>query len=615
MSNKVKNFEFKAEMKQLLKLIVHSLYTHPEVFLRELISNSSDALNKVRFLSITNNEIANPEEELKIKITLDKDNQTFSIEDTGIGMSYEDLRNQLGTVASSGTLKFLDTIKDEKSGEFDGHLIGQFGVGFYSVFMVTDQVTVETKYALDDSPAYRWTSNGEESFTIEEISKDVRGTKITFKLKDEYKEFVEEYRIKNVINRYSNFVDFPLYIGENRENTVQAIWHRKKDDVKPEELNEFYKFISNDFQDPLGHIQLAIEGNINFKALIFIPQTAPPQLFNEDYDKSLHLYSSKIFIQDDAKGLIPDYMKFLKGVVDTEDLPLNVSREVTQSSPYMAKIKNIITSKILGLLEDWAENDQEKFNIFISQFGPIFKTGINQDFSNKDRIVDLLRFESTITEPGKITSFKEYKSRMRDDQKEIYYISGSHKDSLIKNPNLEYFKKKEIEVLLLTDPVDVFTIPYLQEYDGTPIKSIDKADVNIEEDSVDDKLLGEDASAVVTLFKDILGDKVEDVRISNRLVDSPVTLVVGEQGLDIQIEKMMLMMDKDFAGSKKIMEINLGHQIIKNISKIIKNEPESVKVKKIVLQLYDSTMLLEGYLKDPNEFVIRMNDLIIEATK
>ena len=607
-------FEFKAEMKQLLKLIINSLYTNPEVFLRELVSNSSDALNKVRLKKLTEQNIINKDDELKIKIDVDKDKQTFSIEDNGIGMTEDDLVNRLGTVASSGTAEFLSEY--QKSGKkLDAEMIGRFGVGFYATFMVTDEIIVETRHADQGSKAYRWISSGEDSFEIEEIEREDKGTKISFKLKDEFKEFAEEYKIKSTLQKYSNFVEFPIYLGKEKVNTVTALWHKKKEEIKNDELNEFYKFISNDYQDPLGHIHLDMEGTVNFKALLFIPQTAPPQLFRENIESTVHLYSSKVFIQDDAKGLLPDYLKFVKGVVDTEDLPLNVSREVTQNSPLMAKIKNILTKKVLSLLEDWAENDKDKYKNFFMEFGPLFKTGVNSDFTNKDRIVELLRFESSDTKEEELTSFNGYVYRMQADQKEIYYATGNTKDQILKNPNLEYFRKNDIEVLYLTDPVDIFTIPYLQEYDGKNLVSVEKADIDLDKDSTDKSESDSEAvKSIVKQFKDTLGDKVEDVRESKRLVDSPVTLVVGQQGQDPQMEKMMKMIDKNYQSSKKILELNPNHPIIRNLSKLNIANPGDPMLKNTIQQLYEGAMLKDGDLQSPADFVDRMHEFIEKAT-
>lgn len=615
-TQKTQEFEYKAEMKQLLHLIINSLYTHPEVFLRELISNASDALNKIRFRMLTDTNVLDADAELKIQIELDSDKKTFSIEDTGIGMTKDDLVSQLGTVASSGTLEFLKQMK-ENNKPLDASMIGQFGVGFYSVFMVTDEVTVETRHASKNSKAYRWTSSGEGKFTIEEIDKPNRGTRISFKLKDDHKDFSEEHRVKSVIKRYSNFVDFPIYVGKEQVNRVTALWQKPKDQVREEELNEFYKFVSNDFNPPMGHLHLSIEGVVNFKALVFIPETAPPVFMKEHLEKSLQLYSNKIFIQDDCTELLPEYLRFARGVVDTEDLPLNVSREVTQSSPVMAKIRNTLTSKILAFLEDWAKNDKNKYQKFYKNFGQIFKLGVNSDFKNKDKLVELLRFESTKTEQDELRSLKQYVADMKEEQKEIYYLSGEHRDQVVRNPNLEYFRKNDIEVLLLTDPMDTFSIPNLGEYDEKPLKSIDKADLDLKEEKEDDKeALSENLSnSLIEIFKKTLGDKVEDVIPSKRLVDSPVTLVIGKEGMDRQMERMMRMMNQEYQGTKKILAVNLSHPLIKNLGKKIVGDASDPLLRKSILQLYEGALLLEGDLSSPTEYVNRMTELMVEATK
>jgi molecular chaperone HtpG len=610
----VREFEYKAEMKQLLHLIVHSLYTHPEIFIRELVSNSSDALNKIRFRRLTDNSINNPELELKIEIEVDDKAQTFSITDSGIGMNYDDLISRLGTIASSGTLDFLNKIKEEQK-TFDANLIGQFGVGFYSVFMVTDEITVETRHADKGAKSYRWKSLGETKFQVEEIPEIPRGTRISFRLKDEYKEYSLSFQVINILKKYSNFVDFPVYVNKEKVNSVTALWHKSKDDVTTEELNEFYKFISNDFNPPLGHLQLALEGSVNFKALLFIPENAPPSLFQDALEKSVQLYSSKIFIQDNCKELLPDYLRFVKGVVDTEDLPLNISREVTQSSPVMTKIKNLITSKILVLLEEWFDNDRPKYEKFFRNFGSLLKTGVNSDFTNKSKITDLLLFESSEKNKDEYVTLKEYVQKMDSEQKEIYYMLGDHRDIIEKNPNLEFFKKKGIEVLYLTDPVDVFTIPYIFEYEKKQLKSIDKADIDLNlEESTNEKLTDENSKSLLDLFKEILGDKVENVIESKRLVDSAVTLVVGKEGLDPQVEKIMQYMDKNYSLSKKILEVNTSHQLIKNLSKIYIDDKTNPLLRDTMMQLYESALLIEGKLTSIPEFIKRMTEIMTQAT-
>ncbi|HHL72336.1 MAG TPA: molecular chaperone HtpG [Bacteroidetes bacterium] len=614
---KIKEFEYKAEMKQLLNLIVHSLYTHKDVFLRELISNASDALHKIRFRQLTDKDVLDADAELKISIRVDKDKRTFSIEDTGIGMTEADLMERIGTVASSGTLEFLEQARAEGK-ELDANLIGQFGVGFYSVFMVTDEVTIETRHADKESTGLRWKSDGSGTYTIEEIDRPHRGTTISFTLKEDAADFAEEFHVKHIIKKYSNFVDFPIYVGEEKVNTVQALWHKAKDDIKEEELNEFYKFISNDFDEPLSHLYLSLEGTVSFRALLFIPKKAPFDLFHDlQQEKSLHLYSSKVFIQDDCKALLPDYLRFVKGVVDTEDLPLNVSREVTQSSPVMAKIRSILTSKILAHFEDMAEKEPGKYATLYKNFGPLLKTGINSDFDNRDKIIELLRFGTTKTGKDEYISLKQYVERMQEGQKEIYYLAGEHRELLLKNPKLEYFRKHEYEVLLLTDPVDVFVVPSITEYDKKPLKSIDKADIDLDAGKDEDsEALNEDlASALISVFKETLGDKVEDVVASKRLVDSPVTLVVGKEGMDSQMEKMMKMMNQEYSGSKRILEVNISHPLIKNLSRLNLGDSTNPLLRKSIVQLYEAAQLIDGNLTSPMEFVQRMTEIMEEATK
>jgi molecular chaperone HtpG len=560
----LREIEFKAEMKQLLNLIVHSLYTHPEVFLRELVSNSSDALNKLRFERLTNFEIYQPERELQIKISLDKENATFTLEDSGIGMTEDEVINQIGTVASSGTLNYLNMLKEQKKSP-DSNLIGQFGVGFYSVFMVTDEVTLETKSSKPEAKAVKWVSKGEDKFSLEDSDRTERGTKITFKLKEEFKEFAEEYKIKSLLKKYSNFVDFEIFVNHDKVNSVQAIWHKKKEDVYEEELNDFFKFISNDFENPLGHLHLNIEGNINFKALLFIPNTAENYMMREMSSKTLHLYSNRVFISDEITDILPDYLKFVKGVVDTEDLPLNVSREVIQSSPATVKIKQILTTRILQYLEEISMNDKTTYDEFFSKFGILFKMGVTSDFQNKDKIVELLRFGSSHVEKNQLTGFTEYVARMKPDQNEIFYTTGDNYDSVHRNPNLEYFRKNDLEVIYLTEPIDLFIFPYIFEFDKKQVVSIEKHEIK-KEDEVNTPDTSDKVNELISRFKEVLGDNVEDVRISYRLVSSPITLVAGEQGMDAQTEKMMKMLDKDFIGSKKVLEINPEHELIKYLS-------------------------------------------------
>lgn len=608
-------FEFKAEMKQLLDIIIHSLYTNTEIFVRELVSNSSDALNKVRFIKLTNNDILDFSKELEIHITLDKENKTFKISDNGLGMTKDDLIGKLGTIASSGTKEFIKQIK-QSDGKIDGKMIGQFGVGFYSLFMVTDEVTVQTRSFENDSTAYKWISSGENDFIIEESDKKDRGTTITFKLKDEYSEFAEDWKIKSILNKYSNFIDFDIFVNNEKVQNTDAIWYKKKENVKDEEYIEFYKFITHDYNEPLTWLHLNIEGNINFNSIVYLPKNAPNNLFSEDYKKTIHIYTNRVFIQDNAEHLLPDYLKFIKGVLDTEDLPLNVSRELTQNTPLISKISKILTKRILNWLEDLSESKPEEYQTFFKNFGSMFKLGVSNDSENKDKILGLLRFESTKTKDGELTSLKDYISRMDENQKEIIYVSGESRQSLEKNPNLEYFKKKEIEVLLLTDPSDIFTVPYYGTFDSKSFNSIDK--VEIEQNDEDEgkiEKLGDDVSkSLLSAIKKVLENKVEDVIESKRLVNSPVTLVAGKDGLDQEMERMMKLMDKNFSSSKKILEINTSHQLIKNISKKYIESGENLEFRELVEQLYDSALLISGELKSSTDFIQRLYSFMEKAT-
>ncbi len=609
-------YEYKAEMKELLHLLVHSLYTHQEIFLRELVSNSSDALNKARFRKLTDKDILSHDTPLQIKITLDKEAGELAVEDTGIGMTREDLVERIGTVASSGTKAFLAQLKAQDK-PLDGQLIGQFGVGFYSVFMVADKVTIETRSAEPDSTGYRWTSDGAGTFSIEEIERVERGTRITLHLKEDARDFAEAYRIQTIIKKYSNFVDFPIYVDGEQVNTVKALWHKQKDEINEDELNEFYKFISNDFMPPLGHLLLHLEGVVNFRALLFIPEKAPPALFRDEEYQKLHLYSNNVFIQDDCKGLLPDYLKFVRGVVDAEDIPLNVSREVTQSSPIMSKIRSILTGKVLGLLEDWEKDDPEKYATLFREFGPLIKTGISTDFKNKDRIIDLFLFPSTRLEKGSLTSLKDYVGRMKEDQTEIYYLLGEHRDVLERNPNLEYFNRHEIEVLLMDDPVDAFMITHLETYQEKPVVSIEKADIDLKQDQelAREALDQEDANTLTAQFKVTLGDRVEDVIVSRRLVESPVTLVVGKSGVDAQMERMLKMMDQNYVSASKILEINPVHPLIKNLSRMVEGEGDADLVEKVIVQLYEGALLTDGNLSQTSDYIARMTELMVKATE
>ena len=606
----IQEFEYRAEMQQLLHLIVHSLYTHREIFLRELLSNAADALNKVRFQQLSDHTLE--DEAYKITITLDAEANTISVEDTGIGMTHDDLTARIGTIASSGTLAFLDEMKKADK-PVDAHMIGQFGVGFYASFMVADEVVIETRHAVKDAQGLRWRSSGAGSYTIESMDRARRGTKVILHLKEDAEDFHKPFRIRQVIRKYSNFIEFPIYLEDGQINTVKALWRKPKDSITDDERAEFYKFITNDFQDPLGHVHLHIEGIVNFDALLFVPSKAPAGLFQGEDQKSVHLYSSGVFIQDDAHALLPDYLRFVRGVVDTDDLPLNVSREVTQKSPVTTKIRATLANKTLGMLKEWAGEDGDRYDAFFAEFGPLFKTGLATEFSRRSEYLDLLRYASTNVEKGKTTSLADYVSRMQDGQESIYYLLADHMDTALRSPNLEYFRSKGIEVLLMVDPVDVFTVMHLQAFDEKPLQSIEQADLDLEAGK-EDALSGEAEDGLLALFRIRLGDRIQDVKASRRLVDSAATLVVSSEGMDTQMERMMKMMNQDFEASKKVLEVNTAHPLMKNIWALKEAGERDDLIDQAMEQVYEGALLIDGNLTQTAGFVDRMTDLMVEAT-
>jgi molecular chaperone HtpG len=493
-------------------------------------------------------------------------------------------------------------------------MIGRFGVGFYSAFMVADEIVVETRAAGEESSGYRWVSRGEGTFSVEPVERLETGTTVTVHLTEEHAGFAEEYRVREVIRRYSNFVSFPIFLGGVQVNKVQPLWRKHRDEITDKELDEFYKFVANDYASPLGHLHLELEGRVNVRSLLFIPSAAPQNLFGDENARGLHLYSNNIFIQDDNRDLLPDYMKFVRGVVDTEDLPLNVSREVTQSSPAMARIRSTLTARILGLLEDWAASEEEKFDTFVSQFGAMLKAGLAEDVTNRDRLVALLRYESSRTLPGEKTSLASYVERMRPDQKEIYYVLASSRATAEASPNIEYFKSREIEVLFFTDPMDVFTVPHLGPFRDHEFVSVERAEIKDAESPEHEKL---SPSVRENLLKEMrlhLKGRVEDVRLSRRLVDSVATLVAGDRGLDAQTERVLKMIDDKYQGGSRVLEINPDHDLIANLARLL-GEGHKERFREAATQIYEAALLLDGNLPHPSEFVRRMTSYMVEATR
>lgn len=609
----VEQFEYKAEMQQLLHLIVNSLYTNQDIFLRELISNASDALNKARFQQLTDHS-GGDHPNLQITITLDGDAKTLSIEDTGIGMTREDLTDRLGTIASSGTLDF---IKEQKSSDkpVDAGMIGQFGVGFYSAFMVAEEIELETLHAGESSEPLIWKSDGTGTYSIRPGTRKEHGTRITLHLKEDAKDYAEEARVRMIIRKYSNFVDFPIHLGSDQVNTIKALWKKRKDDITQEEIGEFYKFVTGDYSDPFGHLHLQIEGMLSFEALLFIPERAQTPFFREDHRSDLHLYCSGVFVRDDAEELLPDYLKFVRGVVDTDDLPLNVSREVTQNSPVARRIRSTLTGKILGLLKEWAGGNSEKYAKFFANFGAVLKIGLGPwgDTSRRDDLLELMRYPST--DGSSLVSLQEYVERMQPDQKSIYYLLSDSLESARKSPHLEVFAQKGIEVLLLPDPVDAITIPNI-EFKEKRFTSVTGAELDLGETIETASLPGDDVDTLLSLFRIQLGERIQDVTASKRLVDSAATLVAAKDGMDPQMERMMKSMNPDYEGGQKVLEVNTDHPLMKNILALKSSEEDQDSlIKETIDQVYEGALLLDGNLSEPSAFVARMTRILVEATR
>jgi molecular chaperone HtpG len=615
--------EFKTEVKQLLDLVIHSLYSNKEIFLRELVSNASDAIDRARFESLTNSEILEGDSDWKIKISRDEKAGTITISDNGIGLDKETAVDNLGTIARSGTKNFIEQLKAAGSTN-NPELIGQFGVGFYSSFMVADKVTVVSRKA--KSPAICWESTGDGSYTMEEATREKRGTDITLHLKEDAKEFLNEWSLRGLVKKFSDYVEHPVVMDTEKEkgkieeetlNARKAIWLKNKSEVTEEEHNEFYKHTARDFTNPLKAIHFSAEGASEFKALVYIPSKAPFNMFDQDHKIGVHLYVKRIFIMDDCKKLLPDYLRFVKGVVDSSDLPLNVSREILQDTKEMEKIKKSLVNKVLSTLLEMKEKEADKYQQFFSEFGKILKEGIHFDYENKEKLLDLLMFESTHTDKDVKTSLSGYVDRMREEQKEIYYLTGETIAELRTSPYLERFKTKSMEVLFMTDAVDEWILPDVNEFKGKKLKAANRGDLEIDDASekkahADNEKLFKD---LVKALQEKLPD-VKEVKVSSRLTDSACCLVGEENSPGAHMEKIYKAMGQDVPMQKSVLEINPSHPLIRNLQIIHSKKGSEQKLADYAATLYDQALLLEGKkLKDPIGFIKRINELLTEDSK
>ncbi|GAN33452.1 MAG: molecular chaperone HtpG [Candidatus Brocadia sp. AMX2] len=625
MTEKMKHeegFEFQAEIKKLLNILSHSLYTHKEVFLRELISNASDALTKIRYYSLTNPDYEGKDLPLEININVDEKSKILTISDTGIGMTKDEIIQNVGTIAKSGSLDFIANLSEQA--KKDSNIIGQFGVGFYSVFMVADEVRIRTKSYKKDEPAFEWHSDGTGKYFLNPIEKERRGTDIVVHLKDDEKEYTEKSRIQSIIKKYSNFVSFPIMVCGERANQITAIWKEPKKNITEEQYNEFYKFISNTEDIPLFRLHTSAEAPIQFSSIVYCPSTNYETYGFKKLEHGLQLYSNKILIQSDCKLLLPEYLRFVRGVVDSADIPLNISRETFQDNRIIHKMKSILVKQIITLLQDLAKNEKEKYETFWRQFGRILKEGVHFDFENRDQLSHLLRFNSsTCTDASGLISLKEYIDRMKPEQKEIYYITAVNRETIEKSPYLEIFRKKDVEVLYLTDPNDEFILSGLHEFEKKPIRSADQANLDLLKDT-EKKIVdtSEEPQNYEAIFKHLLktikvtlADKVIDVKESNRLVDSPCCLVNPDGVPSVHVQKLIQMVDGNYKISKKIMEINRKNRMIQNLARMNENPSYQLLIEKMVQQLFENALMQDGVVFDPTAMVPRLNELMEELTK
>ena len=638
MSKQTLNFQ--AEVAQLLHLVTHSLYSNKEIFLRELISNASDACDKLRFEALNNGALWEDAPNLEVRVSFDKDAKTLTISDNGIGLTEQEAIDNLGTIAKSGTRDFLSKLgaEQKENAKEQGSLIGQFGVGFYSGFMVADKITVESRKAgLTPSEAVRWVSGGTGEFEVENIIRSARGTSVTLHLREDAMEYASSWRVKSIINKYSDHISLPILMvkeewkeGEDGKdggmvatgewetvNKASALWTRPKKDITSEQYIEFYKQIAMDGEAPLAWSHNRVEGSTEYTQLLYLPSKAPHDLWNRDKKAGLKLYVKRVFIMDDAEALMPSYLRFVKGVVDSADLPLNVSRELLQESRDVKSIREGNTRRVLTILEDLATSgddaEKAKFGSFYGEFGAVLKEGLGEDFSNREKLAKLLRFASSTTDTVSV-SFADYKARMKEGQEAIYYITADTIAGAKNSPQLEVFKKKGIEVLLMTDRVDEWALNYLHEFDGTPLQSVAKGAVDLGklQDDAEKKAAEEAAESfkpTLEKLKAALKDKAEDVRVTTRLVDSAACLVVQDHGMSTQLARMLKQAGQEAPETKPILEVNAEHALVKKLEASTANEALFGDLAHI---LFDQALLAEGGLpEDPAAYVKRVNSLLV----
>jgi molecular chaperone HtpG len=602
-------FEFQAEIKQLLDIVIHSLYTEKEIFVRELVSNASDALEKLRHTQLTEKDIFEDSQALEIHVSTDETAKTITIQDYGIGMTRDELVKNLGTIAHSGSKQFLKSLSE--GGQKNSNLIGQFGVGFYSAFMVAKTVKVYSHSWKKDEPGHVWTSDGSGSYEVEAAEGVSRGTKIVIELKDECSEYATDGRIKDILERYSAFVSFPIKLNAKHINTVTALWLRSKNEIKEEEYTEFYKFQSHAYDEPLMRLHFSADAPLQINSLLFVPKENTERLGFSRLEPSVSLYCRKVLIDAAPKDLLPEWLRFLKGVVDSEDLPLNISRETMQDKALIEKLNKVITKRFLKFLDEEATQRPEEFAKFYAQFGIFLKEGAALDFAHKDQLVKLLRFESSLTEKTKNTSLADYVGRMGSEQKEIYYLVGKNRAAIESGPYLEGFKARNLEVLFCYEPVDEYVMNNVREFDGKKIIAADHGDVKLPDIPKPEGALTDDQIKDLTKWlKDTLGDRVAEVKSSDRLVDSPALAINADKFMSAHMRRMMKAMDKDGADTpvKVDLEINPRSAVMKRLYETHGSSPDRAKL--VAEQILDNALISAGLLEDATPMVARLYKLL-----
>lgn len=603
---------FQAEVKQLLDIVIHSLYTDKEIFIRELVSNAADALEKVRLKQLTENSIYDGELPLEINITTDEEKNVLTIADHGIGMTRDELQENLGTIAHSGTKAFLEQLKEK--GENNADVIGQFGVGFYSAFMAADEVEVHTHSWDENAENLKWTSDGATGYTIEEVDTQQRGCKMVLKLKEGQEDFAKEATVKAILERYSNFVSFPINLNGERVNKVEALWLKSKNDISEEEYEDFYKFVAHAWDKPRYTMHFSADAPLAINALLFVPQENQEQFGMGQMEAGVSLYCRKVLIDAKPQKLLPEWLRFLKGVIDSEDLPLNISRESMQDSALIQKLNKLITKRFLKFLEKQAKDDTEKYEDFYNKFSRFLKEGIATSFEHQESLATLLRFESTMTEAGKLTSFAEYIDRAKEEQNEIYYIVGQSREVIENGPYLEAFKARGIEVAIFTDAVDQYVFDTMPEFKGKKLVSADRADIELDDVETEGDALDEASLTSLTSWMgETLGERVEKVEAGKRLVDSPVAALAPQDAPNAQMRAMMKAMGQEVPEPKVVLEVNPRHEVIKGLANLKESDAELAAV--VSEQLTDNALLAAGLLENPQQMVNRINDLLARVVK